>query len=197
MGSVTVNIRNLKGVTAALGTLSANPSAPAFEAMFNQWAKRYEVFIKRRYDRNASGQGDWAPLALSTIKARTAAKKGGKNAFTKKSGRRSERSFLARDTRRGTLVASPRSYQILKDTGTLFGSLTIGNPANAVTRAPGSITYSIGRGKLGTVASAHQFGNPAKGLPARPILVQPDAQTLRGIKTDAENAVRKIIAEAK
>lgn len=189
---VQVNIGKLRDVYAGFDSLQRVPSSGPFEAMFNKWAKRYEAFTRRRYNQNAAGGGDWAPLALSTIKARTGGK--GKNPYTKARGAQSQRTFLARNTRRGTLVASPRSYQILKDTGVLFGSLTIGGRNNVTNREPGRIIYGIGgSGERQMIALAHQRGVPSKGIPARPILVYPNQQTLRGMQRDATVAIQNMI----
>lgn len=190
MSKVVVNIKNLIAAPAVLRSISTVPAHPAFEAMFTAWTARYAGFIRRRYVQNSAGGGDWAPLALSTIKARARGKKGSK-AHSRRGGgggRNTKRSFLARDTRRGTLVASPRSYNILRDTGVLLGSLSIGAKGNKVARGPGSVTYSIGNtGEYGTIARAHQDGN-AK-LPQRRILVAPDSATLSAMRSIASRAV--------
>jgi len=172
----------------------AMPAHPAFESMFRKWAKEYEVFTKWRFVNSSLGGGDWPPLAVSTIKARAGPKKGGKSPFTKGSGRNSQRSFLARDTRRGTLVASPRSYRMLDDTGSLKASFTIGSAGNSLTRGAGSITYAIGTsGGLGVIARAHQSGNIETNMPARKLLVMPTAAVLMKMKRAAEQAVRDMI----
>lgn len=191
MANVRVNIRSLKQSVEGFRSLARVPSHPAFEAMFTQWGTRYSGFSRRRYVQNAAGGGDWAPLALSTIKARTKGKGTGRT--RRGGGRTSARTSLARDTRRGSLVASPRAVQILRDTGALLNTLTIGAPGNALTRSPGAVTFSVGTsGELKTIARAHQDGNPRTRMPARRILVQPDAQTLSGMRSDAVRAVQRM-----
>lgn len=191
MSKVVVNISKLTGAPAALRSLMTVPSAAPFEAMFTQWTARYAGFIRRRYVQNAAGGGDWAPLAVSTIKGR-ARGKGKGNAHTRRGGRggrNTQRSFLARDTRRGgMLVASPGSYQILRDTNTLLASVDIGATANKLTRAAGRVTYTIAATReLGVIARAHQDGG--KHLPQRKILVPPDAAVLSAMRSIAVRAV--------
>lgn len=194
MSTVIVNIKPLLATVEGFRSLARVPAHPAFEAMFSQWTARYSGFSKKRYNRNALGAGDWEPLALSTIRARKESKTATKNQvkLDRALARRGiVASFQARDTRRGTLVASPKKVSILKDTEVLFGSLTIGAAGNAVTRAIGSVTYSIGgTGQRSVIARAHQDGNTKNRMPARRILVQPDEQTLRGLRNDAIRAVR-------
>lgn len=193
MAAVRVYIGNMVGSLVGFQSLSRVPAAAPFERMFNQWASSYAKFTRRRYDTNSGGGGDWQPLALSTIKARAKPKRKNK-AFTSERGGNSRRSFLARDTRRGALVASPRSYNILKDEGTLFASLTLNS--ESFKRIPNGATYSIGgSGERRDIARYHQDGTSR--MPPRPILVYPDATTLMSIRREAVSAVRQMIREAK
>lgn len=122
---------------------------------------------------------------------------------------------LARDTKRGgELVPAivlresgdnfSISANILKDSGILFNALTIGQIGNRVEAIPFGVRYGFTqaphrprkrkKGKkakltIAKLASIHHNGNPARGLPRRTILVQPDAQTLRGMANDYARAV--------
>lgn len=94
------------------------------------------------------------------------------------------------------------SANILKDTGILFNALTIGQMGNRVQAIPFGVRYGFteaphpprkGSKKskltIARLASIHHNGNPARHLPRRTILVQPDAQTLRGMANDYARAV--------
>lgn len=136
----------------------------------------------------------------------------GKRVFNPRAGYIS----LGRDTKRdGGLApaifgkgmdARAVSANILKDTGMLFNALTIGQMGNRVEAIPMGVRYGFspaphfpkkGRAFNGAkakmtisrLASIHHFGNPARGLPKRTILVHPDAQTLRGMANDYARAV--------
>ena len=191
-----VNITPLLKLEGSFASIARVPAHPAVEDMFTQWATRYSAFVRRRFNDFGRGGGDWAPLALSTVRAR---KKGKRNTSSKAGGARSQRSFVARDTKRGLLVASPGAYQILRNTGSLFGALTIGARGNLTQRGPGTITFGIEGGSTGTgptlgqIAKWHDQG--AGRLPQRRILVPPNQQTVRGMANDAKTAATKIIAE--
>lgn len=191
-----VNITPLIKLEGSFASIARVPSHPAIEDMFTQWASRYSAFVKRRFNEFGRGGGDWAPLALSTVRGR---RRGKQNTFSKASGSRSQRSFVARDTKRGLLVASPGAYQILRDTGSLLGALTIGARGNLTRRGPGTITFGIEGGStgngptLGQIAKWHDQG--AGRLPQRRILVPPNQQTARGMANDAKTAAAKIVAE--
>jgi len=50
---------------------------------------------------------------------------------------------------------------------------------------------------ISRLASIHHFGSPSNGLPARPILVRPDAATLGQIRSAMGRAAKKAIANIK
>ncbi len=139
-----------------------------YEKMFKRWAARYSGFTRRRFQvlsRGGSLKGKWAPLAPSTIRRR----------------------------RKGKGKGSPA---ILKDTALLFNALTIKAQGNFTKRIPDGIRYGFadsphpGAGGLTyrRLATIHQEGNPKKNLPARPILVEPDAITVSGMMDDLRDA---------
>jgi hypothetical protein len=197
MVSVEVNVRPLLKVEGDFSSIVRVPSHPAIEDMFTQWADRYSAFVRRRFNQYSRGGGDWAPLALSTVQRRRRGKRG--SVFTNDRGQWSRRLFVARDTRRGMLVASPAAYAILRDTGSLFGALTIGARGNLTRRGPGTVTFGIeggatGKGvTLGQIARWHDKG--AEKLPQRRILVQPSAGVVRNMASDSALAARKIVDE--
>lgn len=140
------------------------------DPVFNLWAKRYETFTKRRYNKSSRGGGNWKKLAKSTRERRRKARRG----------------------RRGD-----RSFAILKDTGTLFKSLTIGAPGNLKKRIKHGIRYGFSKVKhpgakkitIQRLAAAHDEGD---GVPKRQILVEPDSGTRRRMKDDLKRTLQRI-----
>lgn len=97
----------------------------------------------------ARGRGTWAPLKPQTIE------------------------------RKG-------SSGILIDTGYLLQSMNVGAPGNLLRRITRGIRFGFNDrfhpdsdSPISVIARAHQFGVPEHNLPARPILVDPDATTKR------------------
>jgi hypothetical protein len=128
--------------------------AAAFDAFGKKVLAMYAFFAMRRFDIFSRGGGDWKPLAQSTIKGR---KHKGKNN-----------------------ARSPAS--ILRDTGTLFRSLSIGHPANIMRKRGDTFEYGIGgpmehpgsKSTVGRIAAYHQAGGAVPNRPPqRKILVAP------------------------
>jgi hypothetical protein len=210
--TVTINTAKLKGIQRTLGAMNTVPPPAPVAAMFNQWASVYSVFTIRRYNRNARGGGDWAPLALSTINARRDAAPSAVAGIRKRekqirSGRGGSLGpqFLARDTKRGSLnlVRVARKASILIDTGILRNAVQAGAAGNKITNIPGGIRYGFsamghaGKGKgrpmtVGRLATIHHFGS--RRIPARPILVRPDAATLRRFEAAARTMISRLTA---
>lgn len=193
---VNVNIKPLLKLEGDFKSIRRVPSHPAIEDMFTQWAARYSAAMIRRFNTFSRGGGDWRPLAQSTLAKR---RSGGQANFRKDRGARSQRSFAAFDTRRGMLVQADKAYSILKDTGALFGALTIGARGNLTQRGRGTITFGIegglsGKGTtIGQIARYHQSGGGR--LPKREILVQPSPSTVRAMATDSRRAAERIVKE--
>lgn len=164
--SVSVEFRRGKRIIRAFGrvmTRSGGFRNDAMGAMFKQWAKRYERFVRRRWIKQ--GDGTWAPLAPSTIRGRRGSRKGAK---------------------------------ILRDTGTLINASQIGAVGNVAKEARGAtVEFGFGGGKhsdsgltIGELAEIHHEGTST--IPARPILVEPDSDTLRGMRNDLKRALRRV-----
>jgi phage gpG-like protein len=119
--------------------------------------------MRERYVRAARGDGTWLPLAPSTIAGRRKGK------------------------------GSGGKVEILRDTGILLNSLSLG--------ANGNVQQMIDRGiEVGTViryAKHHQYGGTTPGRPPqRKILVAPDQPTRERMRAPIQRAVAKIAAEA-
>ena len=220
--TVTVNIPGIKALAAV-----HLRDTPAGQAMYNQWVWRYSAFIRSRFVEQSQGGGEWPPLAASTIYARSRAaiarvyrqfKKGEISAVERdkklKAAYGSQRRFMKkaygfspsrgqgriqRDTHTAAGVA------ILRDTGVLLNSLTIGAMGNVNERRGIYQAYGIGGGAvhpgakgatIGRIAAYHNAGGSIPGRPPqRRILVPPSPQVLAGMKKDASVALRKLIAQ--
>lgn len=158
--TVTLESSGLDAIVAGLAqSQGASPPGPIRD-MYMQWGRRAQGFNEERFDRSSIGGGDWAPLALSTIRAR---RKGqthnlGKRPETAKllnrayAGRGNgfggfgigARASLARDTKRGgALVSAGRTVSILKDTGILRAALKIGAAGSTFEMIPSGMTYGV------------------------------------------------------
>lgn len=212
--TVTVNLGSLPGFQRALVAMnSSHPPQPVVQ-MYNKWASLYSTFVVRRFRIQSRGGGDWAPLALSTINARKKPTetpairtiKRTQNRINRGDGGSLGPQYLARDTARGSinLVRVARKTSILINTGKLVDSIQVGNAANRVEIIPGGINYGFrpsiarppdGKAKggpmtFGRLATIHHFGT--RHIPPRPILVRPDAATLRQIEAAAVRMVNLI-----
>lgn len=184
MSRVTFDMSGLNGVLRDLQTqLGAGASIGPVRAWVKQIGVRYLAFTRTRYSRYSRGGGDWAPLSPETIKRRRKARAGTAAA-----------SKVIR-------AATGGDAAILVDTGTLFGALNRGAPGNRFEDIPGGVRVGWGdlrhakTGKgaatLADIAHYHQTG--AGRLPARPLLVEPDAQTITGMMGDGRRAVERLL----
>lgn len=190
-------------------------NGPEKDTMFKQWSARYLTYLRRRFDRNSKGGGDWAPLSQRTIAGRRY--KGGKTIGGARRGalarlRRARSAKTAtKDVRRlKRIAAAAASVAILRDTGTLFRAFLAGQPGNVVRRSgDNALEVGIGgaspdagrKGKkpvtIGQLAVWHHYGVPANNLPARPLVVPPDEDTRAAMKEDARRAVEASIRNSK
>lgn len=193
--SVTADLKPLKEFRQAVGG-TANPHV---SRALRQWAARYRSFTRERFDRYSKGGGDWEPLAASTLRARRKGKQG-----TNKLG-----GTVARRNKAGKLVDKAGKFvtavnaAILRDTGVLFAALrpTFGQPGQVeeVTEFGvrvgfgGTAQHPGGGATIAEIAAFHQFGTGR--MPARPILVDPDAATLAGMADDMRRALDRISKE--
>ena len=154
--TVTLESSGLDAITAGLAqSQGSSPPAPIRD-MYTKWASRTQAFNEERFDRFSVGGGDWAPLALSTIRRRQEAEKRGKagslTRFNQQYGgqrhreheSKGARSSLARDTKRGgALVSANRTVSILKDSGIMRGALKIGAPGSTFEMIPAGMVYGV------------------------------------------------------
>jgi phage gpG-like protein len=172
------------GLSAAFAKVIAAAEAPAAGPMrdgFTQAAALYLAFTRRRFVTQSQGGGEWPDLALSTKVARARKTKAGRSKYAK--ARRGGQT-------RAQAVAG-RKFAILRDTSTLFNSLSTG--------APGSTTEYLPAGiRVGTAikyAKYHQSGGPH--LPQRRIFVDPDPATQQRIQSILAGAIVAAMQQAK
>lgn len=184
------------------GAATRNPSNPV-RAMLRKWSVRYLGFVRRRFDRASKGDGTWQPLALSTLLKR---RHGGAGGVSRKVAR-TKGQALSVLKRRGLGPGSPEaaailgSASILRDTGILFASLSPGAAGSLQEDIPGGIRVGFApiqhgddRLTIQRLAAIHDGGGSIPGRPpARPILVEPDQTTVKGMIADAKAAVAELL----
>ena len=134
-----------------------------------QWAVRLAAFEKRHFQKASTGGGGWAPLATSTQHTR------GK-----------------KPRARGRAQVAARQHAILVNTGTLKRALNLGGLGNLNKPLRKGVRYGIGgpgihRGgkmRIGRLAVIHHAGTAT--IPARPIIVPPDAKTQAALGRDVQ-----------
>lgn len=146
---------------------------------FRRAAARYLAFIRGRYVRASRGDGTWKPLAASTKVAR----------LRRQHGKRFHSVIKAAPGKnRGEQLASlaaGTAFAILRDTSTLFGSLTEGAPGSSIDYVKDGIL-------LGTrvfYAKYHQNPTVPGRPPKREIFVQPDKPTEEAIAIELANGI--------
>lgn len=137
--------------------------------MLRRWAARYATFTRKRFIQQSRGGGNWPPLAASTKRKRR-----------KPSGR-------------GAKKKGNRKFAILVDTGQLRDAIEPRAFGNLLTDGKGYVDIGFApqarksdRVTMGRLAQWHHYG--MGNNPERPILVQPDESTLRGMRSDARDA---------
>lgn len=146
---VTVKLDGLDRLRKAI---LGNPALG--ERIAKAWATIYRAFVRQRFAAQSRGGGEWAPLALSTIKRRRG---GGQGAA------------ILRDT--GALFASLQPN--LEGAGLLKSSPL--KPVGFRATLQSARTYKAGA-TLQEVAEYHHHGEGR--LPARTILVAPPQSTI-------------------
>jgi len=179
-GGVDAIMRALRDGLSGQSAPADNPLAKALR----QCAALYGAFIRRRFTRYSRGQGDWAPLAESTV-------------------RHKQRKTARLRYNRGKQISQLR-VSILIDTGVLRNAFEEGSPAQTTQLIPNGIRWGLGpaahRGRMtiGRLAWIHHTG--AGRVPARPILVaEPDESTKRLMMQAMRRAweeIRRLAARA-
>jgi hypothetical protein len=139
-------------------------SGPA-RKMLEGWGEDVLAFLRRTFLRNSSGSGSWRPLAPSTLAADKNPKLPGRRLGIL---RRTSAIFLA--------LFRNRAGNLFHIVGNTI-RVGLGGPG----RHPGSDITVAG------LAMIHNRGNAR--IPARPIIVEPDAQTVRQMQQKSVTAM--------
>jgi hypothetical protein len=179
-------LRRLDETAAAL----ARGDHPAFAAWKGYAGERYLTFIRRRFMENSRGGGEWPDLSPATKMARLRKTQKGKR-IAKKVRKMQEfiqgyfpDSDLAL---RSSMEALGLHFDILRDTGTLFNSLSMGGAGNVFQEDADGITVGTQIG----YASYHQEG---RGVPQRKILVPPDTETTDAIDRKLSQVAKTMLS---
>lgn len=176
------------------GQVAQGTGGPLRDA-FVRAAARFLAFTRRRFQRlsRSNGTAEWPPLALSTKLARLRKTKRGRAVVD------STAAAIARGGARvtpgrivGTLEISGSTFEILRDTGVLFNSLTQGDPNNKINFDPLAVTI----GTAVKYAVYHQSPTVPGRPPRREIFVDPDPETREAIRADFERAVTRLVRDA-
>jgi hypothetical protein len=155
---------------------------------YDEWLSIYRRFLRRRFDAASAGNGEFAPLAESTVRR-------------KQSGMRTARRSAA-----GRFL--PMGVYILRETETLYQALAAspgGGPGwyeahiqrGVEAGYSGSALHPSGADRGLTVADLaayHHDGGPR--LPSRQIVTEPDEQAHAEMVEVMDQALRRAIEEA-
>lgn len=168
---------------------------PPLRAAFARMGVVYMAFVRRRFLSASRGDGSWQPLANSTKLHRLRKTKAGEAKFqrVKKRIAKSESGVRATNVRAlGTLELSGSSFEILRDTNILFGSLSVG--------APGNVQEFVDHGlKMGTnvyYGRFHQDPTVVGHPPQRQIIVYPDPPTELRMREEVEAGIQQVKEDA-
>lgn len=156
-----IDLSPLRGIIKAIAQGRSVPMRWCFQ----QWGKRYGVFIRGDFKRQSGGGGRWPVLSPETIARR---KKEGKGA---KILRNLGHLLTALD------IGAPGNRFELMKTGCLFG---FGGPA----KHPG------GKARIADIARFHDEGT--NRLPQRKIIVPPDGATVAAMGGDLKRAISRM-----
>lgn len=151
--------------------LKSPGTVPEIDGFFKRVGVRYRTFLQRRFNTFSRGGGEWPPLKPATIKRR-----------------RRQSSNILQDSRTLYLALNPAFVNKL-------GQYEL-RERNAVILGYGGHGRHPAAKQL-TVAELTEIHHTGAGrVPIRRIVVKPDTRTLRGIQSDAEDALNKLIREA-
>ena len=193
---------NLGGLDA-LRHAVAQGSGP-FAGCLNKLGRLMAACWLRHYRDASRGGGDpnWMPLAESTVRAKLRkpprGRKTGRTLFRlpRESGGAMALGSASWGAERWDTMTGTTA--ILIDTGMLEGALKPGAEGSRLEVAGntcivgfGSEAHPGGAFTYADLARIHHDGDPAHNLPARPILIHPDPDTIRQMQAAAAVAVRK------
>lgn len=150
---------------------------------YRRAAARYLGFVRRRFVAASRGSGVWPDLSVATKLRRLARQFPGRLQSMLESTGEPTRAGQA-----AALVAG-RKFAILRDTSTLFASLTEGSPGNHTEYLRDGVVV----GSNVFYAQFHQDPKVPGRPPRREIFVQPDDPTEAAITNDLANGLLKVL----
>lgn len=175
--------RYLHRMSEAMDTSKPGPMQRALRRA----AARYLAWIRKRYAAAAKGDGTWKDLSLATKLSRIRARKTMNRQFKKRlkvaGGDGRTRRARVRD------VVSGMRFEILRDTGILFNSLSQG--------APGAMEQFIPNGiRVGTAIKYGKYHQLGDGVPKRAFLVPPEGKIYEDIGRELQRGMEEAMREA-
>lgn len=142
-------------------------------------AARYRSAMQRRFTTFSRGGGDWKALKPSTVKRRRQSAKIRNTEEQKKIKNKFGPAAILIDTgilRSGlnTQLSNAGKETISSRPDEMAVTIAFSGRMHPESAGPKVMTIS-------RLAAIHHFGAPSRGLPARPILVDPDEDTIRAI----------------
>lgn len=150
---------------------------PRIRRMQTGWCDRYAQYATQRWQREANGGGDWAPLKPSTLARRKAL---GRTMTTILLVTRNLVAAIRRG-RPGNVIAFFRPNAVRFGIG---GGQR--HPDTGIRKGEPAMSF-------GEMVVIHHAGAPSKNIPARPILVLPDRPTCDDLVRIAAVNVKQII----
>ncbi len=160
--------------------------------------KRYSDFMQRRFDNFSKGEGNWKPLAKSTLRARD---------------RKADKLRKGKKKTQAETIAT--NHSILRDDGILMNAMVVdkeGNGKYATVTTNATPTESVatlsfkainhpppkeGKKKsykgitMAALAAIQHYGSQERNIPARPILVEPNAEQTAQLESLIARQVKK------
>lgn len=181
-----------QAITGYLAKLAdgIDPNRPGpMQRALKRAAARYLGWIRKRYLAASKGDGTWPPLSNATKMARIYARKTLFREFKRRLKRAKGDARTQRARRRD--VASGMRFEILRDTGTLFNSLSQGKPGAVEQFIPNGI-------RVGTAIKYGKYHQEGGGrLPKRAFLVPPEGRILDEITKELQRGMDEAAREAR
>lgn len=164
---VTIDVNPLRSFRTQVSADIKNPGGEIGSVVMKSWPEHYFEYLRKRYRQNSAGGGDWPALSKRTLEKKV--------------------------ERKG----------IVRISDTIYNALKPGNPGNMVKKVSGNKGVRLGIGgenvhpgsklPIGKLAALLSSGNPEKNLPARPIIVAPDTETLTRLRISTQRGFAKFI----
>ena len=188
-------------ITGISNSVTAANDDSARRRVLKIWSEKMRAFWDRRFVQASRGDGTWAPLKAATEKRRRKGKKVNRhNAEQVSIQEHFKKARILIDTGllRGALNPKQISPGTLENVSVAGASavLTLGFGGSAIhpkrlkkkkkgKKRPSQKASTKPPLTIAKLAAIHHFGNLQRGLPARPLLVEPDERTLKQLETIA------------